>query len=54
MGGIDYVAREIIKAEDIVDYTPKENIAERVAKRFGATMAETLVRLGATNNLTIR
>jgi protease IV len=46
LGGIEYVAREVIKAEDIVDFTPRENIAERVAKRFGAAMAETLVRVG--------
>lgn len=46
LGNIDYVAREVIKAEDIVDFTPRENIAERVARRFGAAMAETLVRLG--------
>jgi protease-4 len=45
MGSVDYVAREVIKAEDIVDFTPRENIAERVARRFGAAMAETLVRL---------
>ena len=54
IGGIDYVAREVIKAEDIVDFTPRENIAERVARRFGAAMAETLVRLGAVSSLTIR
>jgi protease-4 len=44
VGSVDYVAREVIKAEDIVDFTPRENIAERVARRFGATMADTLVR----------
>ncbi|WP_423197755.1 MULTISPECIES: S49 family peptidase [unclassified Cupriavidus] len=38
MGSADYVARDLFKAEDIVDYTVKENIAERVAKRFGAAM----------------
>ncbi|MDH5536132.1 MAG: S49 family peptidase [Betaproteobacteria bacterium] len=54
LGSIDYVAREVIKAEDIVDFTPKENIAERVARRFGAAMAETLVRLGAAGSLSIR
>lgn len=54
LGGVDYVAREVIKAEDIVDFTPRENIAERVARRFGAAMAETLVRLGAVSSLTIR
>jgi protease IV len=36
MGNLDYVAREVVKAEDIVDYTPHDNVAERLAKRFGA------------------
>ena len=35
-GTIDSVARDILKAPDLVDYTLKENFAERVAKRFGA------------------
>jgi protease-4 len=47
LGSVDYVAREVIKAEDIVDFTPRENIAERVVRRFGAAMAEALVKLGA-------
>ena len=46
-GNVDSVARDVIKAEDIVDYTPRENIAERFAKRFGSAMAETLFKLGA-------
>jgi len=37
-GNLDYVAREVIKAEEIIDYTPKENVAERLAKRFGASI----------------
>ena len=44
LGGVDYVAREVIKAENIVDFTPHENLAERFAKRFGAAMGEALVR----------
>jgi len=48
LGSVEYVAREIIKAEDLVDYTPRENIAERVAKRFGATLADALVRAGVS------
>lgn len=44
LGSVDYVAREIVKAEEIVDFTPRENIAERVARRFGAAMAEAMVR----------
>lgn len=35
-GTVDTVARDIFKAPDILDYTLKENFAERVAKRFGA------------------
>jgi protease IV len=35
-GNLDQVAREVVKAEDIVDYTPRDNVAERLAKRFGA------------------
>jgi protease-4 len=54
MGSIEYVAREVVQAEEIVDFTPRENIAERVAKRFGAAMAETLVNLGALNGMTLR
>ena len=40
LGSVEYVAREVIKAETIVDYTARENLAERVAKRFGAASAE--------------
>jgi len=38
LGSLDYVAREVVKAEDVVDYTPRENVAERLAKRFGASI----------------
>ncbi|HEX6003369.1 MAG TPA: S49 family peptidase [Burkholderiales bacterium] len=54
LGSVDYVAREVIKAEDIVDFTPRENIAERVVRRFGAAMAETLLRLGTLPSYAIR
>jgi len=35
-GTVDSVARDILKTPDVVEYTLKENFAERVAKRFGA------------------
>jgi protease-4 len=38
LGNLDYVAREVVKAETVIDYTPHENIAERLAKRFGASI----------------
>lgn len=40
LGDINYVAREVVKAEDLVDYTRKDNVAERLAKRFGASIGE--------------
>ena len=40
LGNLDYVAREIVKAEDIIDYTRHDNVAERIAKRFGAAIGE--------------
>ena len=38
LGSLDHVARNVVKAEEVIDYTPKENIAERLAKRFGASV----------------
>lgn len=54
MGSLEFVAREVIKAEDIVDFTQQENIAERFARRFGAATAEALVKLGGIGSLNIR
>jgi len=44
LGSIDFVARDVIKAEDLVDYTRRDNVAERLAKKFGAAMGEGAVR----------
>jgi protease-4 len=56
LGNADYVARDLFKAEDIVDYTVKENIAERVAKRFGAAMGSAAMKimLMSSSNQVIR
>ncbi len=54
LGGVEYVAREVIKAEEIVDFTPRENVAERLAKRFGAGLGEALGRLGLAGSLSLR
>ncbi|MEI8385090.1 MAG: S49 family peptidase [Nitrosomonadaceae bacterium] len=43
LGSAEYVAREVIKAEHIVDYTTQEGVVERFAKRFGAVTASALV-----------
>lgn len=43
-GSLDYVAREVVKAEDLIDYTRRDNVAERLVKRFGAALGEGSVR----------
>eukprot|EP01041_Mallomonas_annulata_P018374 gene18374-37279_t len=48
LGNLDYVAREVVKAEDIIDYTRRDNVAERLAKRFGAA-----VGMGAVKSLAV-
>lgn len=35
-GSIDSVARDVVQAEKVLDYSVKDNIAERFAKRLGA------------------
>ncbi len=40
LGTVSSVARDLLKAERIEDYTRAENIAERLAKRFGAGVAD--------------
>jgi len=42
LGSLESVARDVVKAEDIVDYTQKEGIAEKFARRFGAGVASSL------------
>ena len=44
LGNADYVSRELIKAPELVDYTSHENVAERLAKRFGAAVGTSIVR----------
>jgi len=53
LGSVDYVAREVIKAEDIVDYTQKDNIAEKLARRFGAGAMSSMLDFAARSGLTI-
>jgi len=54
-GTVDSVARDVIKAEKILDYSVKENIAERFAKRLGADMAQSLaLRLFGGERVVVR
>jgi protease IV len=42
LGSVRSVARDVVKADDIVDFTVQENVAERVARKFGAAMGRGL------------
>ena len=49
-GSLESVARDVIKAEKIVDFTTKENFVDRLAKRFGAGVASALPGFSAQAN----
>ena len=51
-GTVDSVARDVIKAENVLDYSVKENIAERFAKRLGAEVGQGAATrlLGSSSN----
>lgn len=54
-GTVDSVARDLIKVENILDYSVKENIAERFAKRLGADVTQNLMlRLLGSDRVAIR
>jgi protease-4 len=42
LGSTDYVAREVIKQKEIVDFTYQESFADRFAKRLGAGIAKNI------------
>ena len=48
LGSVAYVAREVVKAETIVNYSWREHIIERVARRFGASLGESIIRGSGT------
>ena len=58
LGSTEYVAREVIKAEKLVDYTVEENYFETLSKRlgtsFGATFARAAAQAAARATLEVR
>ena len=51
LGSLDMVARDVVKAEEVIDYTRRENTVEQLVKRFGTSvgtsMAHTLKTMPA-------
>jgi protease-4 len=54
LGSADFVAREVIKQEEIVDYTYQDTVLDRFAKRLGASMAKAIGIDAAMKNLQLR
>jgi len=58
LGSTEYVAREVFKAEKIVEYTVEENYFESLSKRlgtsFGATLAKAFAQAAARAPLEVR
>ncbi|HEY1058750.1 MAG TPA: S49 family peptidase [Limnobacter sp.] len=58
LGSLDSVARDELKAEDILDYTEQESIAERFAKRvgveFGAALRSVVPQAASASWLSFR
>jgi protease-4 len=53
-GSVESVARDVIKAKNIVDYTEKSNPVERIAKRFGAAAARSFFDFATRENIRLR
>ncbi len=48
LGTVDSVARDELKAEDVIDYTVREGLSDRVLKKFGAAIGEGAARAVGT------
>lgn len=53
-GDTGFVARDVIKAPDIVDYTEKESIPDRIARKFGTAVGEGAVHALALGGTKLR
>ncbi|MHB8668648.1 MAG: S49 family peptidase [Burkholderiales bacterium] len=53
-GSVESVARDVIKAKNIVDYTEKSSPVERIAKRFGAAAARSFTEFALRQSIRLR
>ncbi|MEZ5645065.1 MAG: S49 family peptidase [Burkholderiaceae bacterium] len=54
LGTLDSVAREQIQAEEIIDYTQRENFGLKLARRFGASIGEGIFHAATAAGLQLR
>jgi protease-4 len=48
LGSAEFVAREIVRAGDLVDFTPHENVVQQLGRRFGAQIGASIRQSLAT------
>ncbi len=51
LGTVDSVARDVLKAEDVIDYTVREGLSDRVLKKFGAAVGESMAKTMVSETL---
>lgn len=51
LGSLDSVARDLVKAEDVIDYSVREDLPERLVRQLGASAATALARASSTWSL---
>ena len=54
LGSADFVAREVIKQEEIVDYTYQDTVIDRFAKRLGASITKSVGLDAMTKGMQLR
>ena len=54
LGSASYVAREVIGAETIVDFTPRQRVLDKLSDRLGISMARALMSHGWLPSLSVR
>ncbi len=54
LGSLDQVAREVVKAEDIVDYTQRESVGMRLVREFGVHMGEGIFKAARSTGISLR
>jgi protease-4 len=50
LGSVDSVARDVLKTEDVIDYTQREGLPERVLRKFGASVGEGMARFSMSHS----
>ncbi|MBW8078645.1 MAG: S49 family peptidase [Gallionella sp.] len=53
-GSVESVARDVVKNENVVDFTVKEGFADRLAKRFGAGVASAFPGFSTMSGVSLR